>query len=163
MQTIDEEPRLRLAFGRLRFSDELEAAYVDSYYPQVLPRARFALVLAIMLFALFGILDALIVPDEAAGIWFIRYGVFPLGLAVLGLSFTRWFRPVMQWMLSAFAVIGGLGIVAMISIADPPGAYQYYAGLVLVIFWIFTLLQLRFPYATAACLVIVVGYEAAAI
>ncbi len=162
MTSTDERPRA--AFGRLRFPDALEAAYVDSYLPQTIPRARFALVLAIVLFALFGVLDAFIVPEEAAGIWFIRYGVVcPLGLAVLGLSFTRWFTPLMQWTLSTFAVVGGLGIVAMIAIADPPGAYQYYAGLVLVIFWIFTLLQLRFLFGSIACLVIVVGYEVVAI
>jgi signal transduction histidine kinase len=152
------------ALGRLRFPDALEAAYVEAYLPQALPRARFALVLAVALFALFGILDAFLLPEEATRIWLIRFGIVcPLGLAVLGLSFSRRFVPIMQWTLSAFAVIGGLGIVAMIAIADPPGAYQYYAGLVLVIFWIFTLLQLRFPYATGACLAIVVGYEVVAI
>ena len=164
MASSDERPKLRPAFGRLRFPDGLEAAYADSYLPQALPRARFAVGLAVALFALFGILDAYIVPDEAASIWLIRFGaVCPLGLVIIGASFAPWFPRVMQSILSTFAVIGGLGIVAMIAIADPPGAYQYYAGLVLVIFWIFTLLQLRFSFATIACLVIVVGYEVVAI
>jgi signal transduction histidine kinase len=164
MASTDEVTRLRPAFGRLRFPRDLETVYADSYLAQALPRARFAIWLAVVLFALFGILDAYIVPDEAPTIWLIRFGVVcPLGLVTIGLSFAPSFPRVMQSVLSTFAVIGGLGIVAMIAIADPPGAYQYYAGLVLVIFWIFTLLQLRFSFATAACLVIVVGYEVVAI
>ena len=151
-------------FGRLRFADGLERAYSDSYLPQALPRLRFALALAVALFAVFGILDAFIVPEEAPWVWFIRYAlVCPLGLAVLGLTYARSFRPIMQPAVAAFAVFGGWAIVAMIAIADPFGGYLYYAGLLLVIFWIFTLLQLRFPYAAGACLFIVLGYEIVAI
>ena len=153
-----------LASGKLRFPQELEGSFSDYLFPRALPRARFALVLAVVLFAAFGILDAFIVPEDARSIWLIRYGlVCPLGLAVLGVTHTRWFRPIMQPTLSAFAVVGGSAIVAMIAIVDPFGGYLYYAGLVLVIFWIFTLLQLRFSYAAGACLVIVIAYETVAV
>jgi signal transduction histidine kinase len=149
----------------LRFSDDdLEASFSDHYFSQALPRTRFALVLAVVLFALFGILDAFIVPDQAPTIWLIRYAIIcPLGLLVLAATYTSSFERIMQPTLSAFAALGGLGIVAMIAIADVPGAYLYYAGLVLVIFWLYTLLQLRFSYATATCLVIVASYEVVAI
>jgi signal transduction histidine kinase len=159
-----DDPSTPPLVGRLRFPDELERAYSDSYFPQALPRVRFALLLAVVLFALFGILDAYIVPEEARWVWFIRYSlVCPLGLVVFALTYTRWFRPIMQPAVAAFAVFGGWAIVAMIAISDPFGGYLYYAGLVLVIFWLFTLLQLRFPYATGACLLIVLGYEIVAI
>jgi signal transduction histidine kinase len=152
------------SFGRLRFSEELESGFADDFYALALPRARGALVLAVVLFALFGILDAFIVPEDAVSIWLIRYLVVcPLGLGVVWLSFTRWFRPVMQPVLSGFALVGGLSIVAMIALIDATGGYLYYAGLVLVIFWIYTLLQLRFGYATVTCLVIVASYEVVAI
>ena len=151
-------------FGRLRFPGELERTYSDYFFPQALPRVRFALVLAIVLFALFGILDAFIVPQDARWIWFIRYAlVCPAGSAVLALTFTRSFQRIMQPTLAGFGVFGGSAIVAMIAIVDPFGGYLYYAGLLLVIFWIFTLLQLRFSYATGACLLIVIGYEIVAI
>ena len=154
----------RLTFGRLRFSGELEDSFAEYYFKRALPRARFALVLAVILFALFGILDVLIVPDDAPEIWLIRFAfICPLGLAVIGFTFSPRFKPIMQPTLAGFAAAGGLSIVAMIAIAEPPAVYLYYAGLVLVIFWTYTLTQLRFAHATAACIAIVVGYEVVAI
>ena len=131
---------------------------------RAIPRARFALVLAIVLYALFGVLDALIAPTDATKIWVIRYAIVcPIGVGVLGLTFSRRFRPILQPTLAGFALIVGLGIVAMVAVTDASVGYVYYAGLLLVIPWVFTLLQLRFPYATGACLIIIAAYEVVAI
>jgi signal transduction histidine kinase len=149
---------------RLRFSGDLESSFADYYFEHRLVFARFAIVLAIVLYALFGILDLIIVPDVARSLWVIRYAIFcPIALAVLGLSFTSWFKSVMQPILCGLAVICGLGIVAMIAIASAAGGYLYYAGLLLVIPWAYTVLQIRFSYATAACATIMVGYEIVAL
>ena len=94
-----------------------------------LPFARLALVLAIVLYALFGILDLYIVPSAAKWIWLIRYAFFcPVALVVLRLTFTRWFKPIMQPVLTGMAIWTGVGIVAMIAIAPPTVGYRYYAG-----------------------------------
>ena len=79
-------------FTRLRFSDDLEAGFSDYYFAHALPFTRLAIVLAIVLYALFGILDLFIVPSVARWIWLIRYSVFcPVALGVLVLTFTCWF------------------------------------------------------------------------
>lgn len=149
--------------GRLRFGDDLEPSFSEYHFEHSLPFARFALVLAVLLYALFGILDVYIVPGVAGWMWVIRYAIFcPAALVVLGLTFTRWFKPLMQPVLCGVAALAGLGIVAMIAIARPSAGYLYYAGLLLVIPWAYTLLQLRFSYATRACLAIMIGYEAVA-
>jgi signal transduction histidine kinase len=150
--------------GRLRFAGGLEPSFTQHRLEQSLPFVRFALILALLLYALFGILDFYIVPDAARWIWTIRYAIFcPVALAVFGLTFTRWFRPVMQPVLAGVAALAGLGIVAMIAIVHPAAGYLYYAGLLLVIPWAYTLLQLRFSYATWACLAIIIGYEIVAV
>src|SRR5207247_1424637 len=134
----------QLAFGRLRFQDDLESSFSDYFFEHSLPFARFAIVLAIVLYALFGILDLFIAPDVAGRIWVIRYAILcPVALAVLVFTFTRWFKRAMQPILSALAAVCGLGIVAMIAIAKPSAGYLYYAGLLLVIPCTYTLLQLR--------------------
>jgi signal transduction histidine kinase len=149
---------------RLRFRDDLEPAFTEYHVERSLPFARLALVLAIVLYAVFGILDLYIVPSAAKWIWLIRYAfVIPVALLVLRLTFTRWFKPVMQPVLTGMAIWTGLGIVAMIAIAPKDVGYRYYAGLLLVIPWAYTMLQLRFSYATRACLVMIVGYELVAI
>jgi len=165
---MPEPPGLRAAVfpvvGRLRFADDLEPSFTQHRLEQSLPFARFALILALVLYALFGILDFYIVPVGARWIWVIRYVIFcPVALAVFGLTFTRWFRPVMQPVLAGVAALTGLGIVAMIAIAHPRAGYLYYAGLLLVIPWAYTLLQLRFSYATWACLAVIIGYEIVAV
>ena len=149
---------------RLRFGDDLEPGFVEYHVERSLPFVRLALVLAIVLYALFGILDLYIVPSAAKWIWLIRYAFFcPVALVVLRLTFTRWFRPIMQPVLTGMAIWTGLGIVAMIAIAPPTVGYRYYAGLLLVIPWAYTMLQLRFAYATQACLVMIIGYELVAV
>jgi signal transduction histidine kinase len=159
-QLTKERTPPRLALGRLRFPDELESSFSDYYFEHSLPFARFAIVLAIVLYALFGILDLFVAPDVAGKIWVIRYAIFcPIALAVLAFTFTRWFKRAMQLTLSALATVCGLGIVAMIAVAQPSVGYLYYAGLLLVIPWAYTLLQLRFRYATRACVAIMAGYE----
>jgi signal transduction histidine kinase len=149
---------------RLRFADDLEPGFAEYHTEHSLPLARFGLVIAVLLYALFGVLDLYVAPGVAGWIWFIRYVVFcPIALMALGLSFTRRFPRVMQPVLSLVAASAGLGIVAMIAIARPTAGYLYYAGLLLVISWVYTVLQLRFSYAATACLAIMIGYEAVAV
>ena len=103
---------------------------------------RFAITLAIVLYAAFGVLDLFIVPAEAGSIWLIRYAIVcPVFLATLGLTFTHWFKPVAQPILSALAALCGLGVVAMVAIANPSASALYYAGLLLVIPWAYSPLQ----------------------
>jgi signal transduction histidine kinase len=163
-QMTEEQTQGPVSLRRLRFSDELESSFSEYRFEQSLTFARFAIVLSIVLYALFGILDRLLVPAVAQWIWVIRYAIFcPIALAVLGLTFTRWFKPIMQPVLAALAAVCGLGIVAMVAIINGSGGYLYYAGLLLVIPWAYTLLQLRFSSATRACVVIMAGYEFVAI
>ncbi|MDQ3146042.1 MAG: histidine kinase [Actinomycetota bacterium] len=162
-QPSSVRPEVRLTVGRLRFDGDLETRFSEYYYRHTLLFARFALVLGIALYALFGILDIIIVPEVAPQIWTIRFVVLCLIVAVLGLTFTRWFEPIMQPVLSVLAMVLGLGIVAMIAIADDSDGHLYYAGLLLAVPFIYTLMQIRFAYAARAFAVIMVGYEVVAI
>jgi len=73
--------------GRLRFAGDLEPSFTRHRVEQSLPFARFALVLALLLYALFGILDFYIVPVGARWIWVIRYVIFcPVALAVFDMA-----------------------------------------------------------------------------
>jgi len=149
---------------RLRFGDDLEPGFIEYHVEHSLPFTRLALILAVVLYALFGILDLYIVPSVAHWIWLIRYAIYcPIGTAVLCFTFTQRFKAIMQPVLSGTAIVTGLGIVAMIAIAPPEAGYLYYAGLLLVIPWAYTALQLRFSAATKSCAIIIVSYELVAI
>lgn len=163
-QPATDGPGPRLTLGRLRFPDELEADFAEYYFEHSLLFVRLGVVLAIALFALFGILDLVVVPDEVPRTWLIRFGVVcPLAGAVFVLTYTRWFKPMMQPLVAALTAVCGLGVVAVIAVAGTSGGYLYYAGLLLVIPAAYTLLQLRFAWATAVCVIMIAAYEVVAI
>jgi hypothetical protein len=58
----------RLALARLRFSPGLEPTFVEYHFQQSLGFIRLAIILAVVLYALFGVLDLFIVPDVAGSI-----------------------------------------------------------------------------------------------
>ncbi|MBW1789908.1 MAG: PAS domain S-box protein, partial [Deltaproteobacteria bacterium] len=123
-----------------------------------------AILMAIFFYGIFGFLDVWLVPEVKNKLWFIRYAVFvPFALAVFLLSFYKHFNKLMQFCAAAVVLLAGLGIVAMVLIAPPPGNYSYYAGLILVLFFGYTFFKLRFIWATVVGWTIVIVYELAAI
>ncbi len=125
---------------------------------------RLGVVLAVVLFSVFGALDLIVVPSEVVRLWLIRFGVVcPVAGALFVLTYTRWFKPIMQPLTAAFTAVCGLAVVAIIAVAGTSAGYLYYAGLLLVIPAAYTLLQLRFAWATVVCLIMIAAYEVVAI
>jgi HPt (histidine-containing phosphotransfer) domain-containing protein len=159
-------PRLKFQHIVSGFTEELEELYYDDFFRISLPIVRIALLLGIALYSVFGILDIWIVPIHRNSVWFIRYAlVCPVLTAVLLLTFSGLFKKYMQLILSFSGLLAGVGIVAMIGVSaeSEPGFKYYYAGLMLVLMWIYTLVRLRFKYATTISLIITISYEINAI
>jgi len=151
----------------LRFSGplaHLEKLFLKDYLDQSIPHIRLVLVLAAILYAIFGILDHLLVPTEKHLFWIIRYaGVCPLLiLAAAALRF-EFIQKVIQPILSGLIVLSGSGIIVMILLASPPINYSYYAGLILAFMFGYTFVRARFIWASLGGWCLVVLYEIAAI
>jgi class 3 adenylate cyclase len=150
----------RLLPARTRLAPDEEAAFRADFFSNSLLIVRVALGLAVVLYALFGVLDLWIVPSAVRVTWTIRFAIeCPLFLATLALTYHRVFERLMQPMLGVVALCAGLGIIAMIAVAGEHEGSSYYAGLVLVIVWAYTLLRLRFALATAVGWALVASYE----
>jgi hypothetical protein len=148
----------------LRFEPALEDAFGDEYFARTLTQVRLALVLAVLLYSVFGILDTWIAPDHRRELWFIRYAVVvPILLLCLAFSYSPQFRRYREWAVSVTVLIASLGIVAMTVIIPVPGSYLYYAGLILAIVFTFTLVRLTVPHAFALSTVIVLAYVGVAL
>jgi hypothetical protein len=148
----------------LRFSRELEEQFADEYFERTLGQVRLGLALAFALYALFGILDTWIAPAHAHAIWVIRYAVeCPVIALCLAFSYTPAFRRYKELALSAIVVIMALGITAMTAIIPAPGSYLYYAGLILVTVYTFTLIRLSVPYAVSLAGLVIAVYVAVAL
>jgi serine phosphatase RsbU (regulator of sigma subunit) len=147
----------------LRFNSEQEKHFLEDHTQKSLILTRFGLALALVLYALFGILDYLLLPDVKEEIWFIRYAIgVPYLFFFLIFTGTSYYRKYSQPFLVLTVLIMGFGIIAMTIIAYPPGSYYYYAGLILVLMWNYTV-TLRFLYATIAGWTVVAAYEIVAI
>ena len=95
----------------LRFtgaSAHLEEAFQKDYLDQSLDQIRVALFLAAILFGLFGILDAILIPDEKVVTWTIRFAVVcPAMIVVMLLSYIKKIQPLIQPLLAGLIVISG--------------------------------------------------------
>jgi hypothetical protein len=156
---------MKIMRTRLRFQAELEHEFREDYYYRSIFTVRVALVLGIILYSAFGILDYFIVPENRFALWFIRFAVVvPVLFITLLITGTAFFRKAMQAILAFVSLMAGYGIVAMIAItAREVGSVYYYAGLMLVMMWTYTFIKLRSFYATIVCWSILMGYEVTAV
>ncbi|NNF58602.1 MAG: hypothetical protein HKN04_10200 [Rhodothermaceae bacterium] len=156
--------RARLHPFTLRFSSNyLEAAFRVDYVRRSLLLVRWALVLGLVQYAGFGLLDRWLVPSSLMEVRLVRAGacaVLALGIAY---TFAPSFRRSMQVALAAVPLLGGLGVVAMVAFAQTAdGYYQYYVGLTLILVYVHVLLRLRFIVASAVGGVLIAAYIAVA-
>ncbi len=152
--------RLSLRFANPR----LETAFKRDYFHQSLRQVRVSLLVGGLLYAAFGLLDTSIVPESTTITWIIRYAVvFPVIAAVFALSFMHCFERRIETALVIAGAVASFGIVAMISVAAPPGNYLYYAGLLLAATYIYTVMRLGFVPASLVNWSTVTLYEAVAL
>jgi PAS domain S-box-containing protein len=155
---------IQINYLTLSFPGELERSFRDYYFYASLRQVRIASALGVFFYAIFGILDAWLVPEVKHALWYIRYAIVcPTVFLVFLLSFTRHFKKYMQPAIVLAVLAGGLGIIKMILIAPYPASHSYYAGLILVFFYGYTFYKLRFVWATLTGWIIVIAYEMAAI
>ncbi len=142
----------------------LERIYQQEYLKNSLAHIRIALVLGCLIYAIFGVLDAILLPDEKYFIWAIRYLIVcPSILLVFFLSRFKIMQQWIQQILAGLIVIAGGGIIIMILIAPPPVSYSYYAGLILIFIFGYAFIRARFIWASLGAWMVVLLYEIAAI
>jgi class 3 adenylate cyclase len=152
--------------NKLRFPEDVEAQFREEYHVNTISTTRMALVLGLILYSLFGILDIYAIPISKDIVWVIRYGIVaPVMVAALVVSYSRRFQKYIQLIMGIVVAISGLGIVAMIAITREAefGNRFYFTGLILISMWGYSLSRLRFWNAVLANVVIMMGYEFASI
>lgn len=152
--------------NNLRLPQVDETAFNKYYYEQSLSVNRVALVLALILYALFGILDIWAVPMVTHQIWFIRYAIICPFLTInLAATYFKIFHVYYQVFLGLSVLAMAYGILFMILLAQESemGFRTYYAGLMLVLIGNFVLYRIRFKNSNIVAALILLGYEVIAI
>jgi PAS domain S-box-containing protein len=148
----------------LRLPPELEDAYQEETFHSSLKQVRVNILVVAAIYALFGIVDAVITPEVRAQAWFIRYVVIvPTALSVLAFSYAPQFKRWQQATVSLLSLVGGAGVIGLIVLTFKQAPYIHFAGLLLVFMTTYTAFKLRFLYATAIGWFLILLYEVAAL
>lgn len=120
-------------FLTLQFDGELERDFLKDYFHKFLQQVRFALLAGTGVYATYGILDALMVPEEKYKLWFIRYVIVcPLLLGIFCFSYSRQFRKFMQASISLAVLLAGFSIIMMpVLVREPNYLKDIYVALML--------------------------------
>jgi adenylate cyclase len=148
--------------NKLRFPDEIEAQFREDYHVNTISTMRFAIVLGIVLYSVFGILDIYAAPISKNILWFIRYVIIvPFFVFLLIISYSRRYQKHIQPLVCIGVAVAGWGVIAGINITREVefASRFYFSGLLLVSMWAYGLSRLQFRYAVLANLIILVGYE----
>ncbi len=107
----------------------LEQAFLGYFHKDTLRRTRAGTIAAASLYAVFGLLDLVMVPDLVPVLWFIRYPVvLPVASFVVLFSFHRAYKRFSQSALFLLGLTGGLGIeiIAFCLLRYPGAALRNY-------------------------------------
>ncbi|HEV7839818.1 MAG TPA: protein kinase [Gemmatimonadaceae bacterium] len=149
----------------LRFADrDLEKAFEEEYFTRTLIQVRWALIVGLLLYSVYGVVDTWLAPEHRYQIWVIRYLIVaPAILACLAFTFSRHFRKYRDPAISLAILVGLGGIVAMTSIIPQPTSSLYDVGLFMIIVYAFTLVRLSVPYAFSIAALTLAVYPLAAL
>lgn len=148
----------------LRFSGELEAAFLDDYQRKSINQIRLTFLVGALFYAAFGLLDALTVPAAAPAFWVLRFGIFlPVSLLILVMSYMPVGKRHTELMTTFWFVLAAMGILTMIANLPQSTGRSYYAGLIMVLIAGYTWLRVRLVQATVAGWLVVLGYQYVAI
>jgi class 3 adenylate cyclase len=150
-------------FSLVFAEEDLETAYFEHRFPELKRLTRRTLIVASLLYVVFGFLDPWIVPEVKENVWRIRILVSAYFGFTYMMTFTPAFKRITLVAMTSIGVLGGAGVLLMLMIADDTGAQLYYAGLILVMNGTFLMLGLPFVQGLGICLYILLAYELIAI
>ncbi len=144
----------------LMFEDEsLEREFLDEYFGSSRRQVRAALGLIVVLFAIFTVLDHMLVPAIARTLGWIRIVECALATAVFGLSYTRFFDRHRELILCTLMALASAGIMTMVVVGSDQIASLYYVGLILAVMGVYAFFRLRFLYATIVAAGIILAWQ----
>jgi class 3 adenylate cyclase len=162
--TLEDVAREPVALDRLtlRFPDrELESAFRADFFRHNLGNLRLALLAGAFLWVVFGfVLRGYILAGADRRVDVVmRYGVFiPILLVGLGLSFSRVFKRIWEWVVVTLTITTLLGWVYYVSQVLTLPAEHGYIGVILITAFTYTLLRLRFILVMLIALVGLAAY-----
>lgn len=145
----------------LTFRDTaLEKAFKSHTYAGTLQQGRIAIIVGVIIYLLFGILDQWLVPAEhRAHVWAIRLAALCVPATVFVLMYTPWFARASNLLLASVGLAAGVGLLGMFLLLPLDSLLHYYPGMVLAAFFTYNLVGTRFIHALCVDVALLVGYN----
>lgn len=145
----------------LRFCDpQREHAYRQETFPRTLIQGRAAMLVGMLVYLLCGLLDIWHVPPEARwSVWQSRLTALMVPSLLLVVSFTPAFQRLAQWWLLAVCVAAGFGLIAIQSQVPLENTPYYYPAMVMLTFYTYNFIGVRFPYALGIDALLLASYN----
>jgi len=145
----------------LRFNDPAqEQLFRRESLAQVRVHGRMAMVVGIIVYLLVGLMDVWHMPsDQIAEAWVTRLIALMVPTLVLGATFTPLFNRFPQLLLSSVCVAAGVGLITVQSFLPVTAASYYYPALVMLTFYTYNFIGVRFPYALGIDIGLIVSYN----
>jgi diguanylate cyclase (GGDEF)-like protein len=149
----------------LSFRDRIqEQEFLSDYEHHFRLTFRIALTIGILFYAFFGALDVYLYPLLHTDLWLVRYGLVMPVLVLAAIYLFRAGRHTRtQEVLTLATLVAGLGVVAMTVIIPAWARNTYFAGLIIVMMFVYTFLRMRFVWACISSWLVVVAYEVASL
>ena len=154
-------PRPEIRAWSLRFGDAaLEREFQDDYIRRNLPWIRLAHVFGIVTWAVFGLLAQAVLREGRAEDLVLRFGVaIPTVALSLGLTYAPWYPRVWQWCMGG-VVLASAAIWSLHRIVVEHSRPDWgYAGIMLILAFLFTFSRVGFPFAAATAVGIIAVYN----
>ncbi|HXF35863.1 MAG TPA: hypothetical protein VNO17_01610, partial [Actinomycetota bacterium] len=154
-------PRPEIRAWSLRFVDAaLEREFQDDYIRRNLPWIRLAHVFGMVTWAVFGLLAQAVLREGRADDLVLRFGVaIPTVALGLGLTYAPWYPRVWQWCMGA-VVLASAAIWSLHRIVVEHSRPDWgYAGIMLILAFLFTFSRVGFPFAAATAVGIIAVYN----
>lgn len=165
--TIRDDERLQdtsFSWLSLRFRDpSIERQFHQSYVGQSQVLNRGYMLIGILAYLLYSILDFLVLTDDLRLVLLVRLSISVVLAGLIAMTFWRRNYGDLQLILSACVIFSGGGIILMTAVMDPPFNGLYYAGLILIIIYASNLLILRYLYSMMLSWGLFLAYEATVI
>ncbi|SFR64606.1 diguanylate cyclase (GGDEF) domain-containing protein [Marinobacter daqiaonensis] len=145
----------------LTFHDvEDERRYRQQTLSRLRLQGRMAILVGILVYLLVGMLDFWFVAEpHQEATWRVRIIALCVPVVVLVLTLTSSFHRFAQFYLSLVSVAAGVGLIAIQSYVPTSQAAFYYPAIILVTFYTYNFIGIRFIYALAIDLLFLVSYN----
>ena len=149
----------------LSFKGALEERFLNFYFSHYLPNMRISMLLGILVWGLFGLLEIWFYPKEV--IWpilMLRYVIiWPFMIGSVLFTFTKNPKKYVSFAIFMGIIVCGVGVISKFAILPASFAYTPNSSLLTIFLYGYAVMRARFIWASLAGLIIILFYETIAI